>query len=51
MTTTKTLVTKDSIIGTILKEHPKGNEVIQKYFGGGCLTCRESMLSRFHSAP
>jgi len=39
MTTTKTLVTQDSIIGTILKEHPKGNEVIQKYFGGGCLTC------------
>ncbi|MBA4371383.1 MAG: hypothetical protein C0402_00825 [Thermodesulfovibrio sp.] len=39
MTTTKDLVTKDSIIGTILKEHPRGKEVIQKYFGGGCFTC------------
>lgn len=39
MTITKNLVTKDSIIGTILREHPKGKEVIQKYFGGGCFTC------------
>jgi hybrid cluster-associated redox disulfide protein len=39
MTTTKDLVTKDSIIGTILREHPRGKEVIQKYFGGGCFTC------------
>ncbi|MGC2061542.1 MAG: DUF1858 domain-containing protein [Thermodesulfovibrionales bacterium] len=38
MTTTE-LVTKDSIIGTILREHPRGKEVIQKYFGGGCFTC------------
>lgn len=39
MTTTTNPVTKDSIIGTILSEHPKGREVIQKYFGGGCFTC------------
>ncbi len=39
MTATKYPVTKDSIIGTVLKEHPRGNEVIQKYFGGGCFTC------------
>lgn len=39
MTTTAYPVTKDSIIGTILKEHPRGKEVIQKYFGGGCFTC------------
>ena len=38
MTTTK-VVTKDSIIGEVLREHPRGKEVIQKYFGGGCFTC------------
>ena len=39
MATIVKTVTKDSIIGEILGEHPKGKEVIQKYFGGGCFTC------------
>ncbi|TAN42140.1 MAG: DUF1858 domain-containing protein [Nitrospirae bacterium] len=39
MTTTRKLVTKDTIIGEIIREHPKGKDIIQKYFGGGCFTC------------
>lgn len=39
MNATKKLVTKDSIIGDVLKEHPRAREVIQKHFGGGCFTC------------
>lgn len=39
MNTTKMVVTKDSIIGDVLRDHPRGKEVIQKYFGGGCFTC------------
>jgi len=39
MTTDRKIVTKDSLIGEILKEHPKGDAVIRKYFGGGCFTC------------
>ncbi len=39
MNATKKLVTKDSIIGDVIRENPRAKEVIQKYFGGGCLTC------------
>jgi hybrid cluster-associated redox disulfide protein len=36
---TKKLVTKDSVIGDVIKEHPGAEKVIQKYFGNGCFTC------------
>ena len=32
-------ITKDSVIGNIIKEVPGADEVIQKYFGNGCFTC------------
>ena len=39
MNSTKKLVTKDSVIGDVIRENPGAKEVIQKYFGGGCFTC------------
>lgn len=38
MTATKK-VTKDSIIGDVIKDIPGANKVIEKYFGNGCFTC------------
>lgn len=32
-------ITKNSIIGDIIKEVPGANKVIEKYFGNGCFTC------------
>ena len=32
-------VTKDSIIGEVIRDVPGGKEIIQKYFGNGCFTC------------
>ncbi len=32
-------ITKNSIIGEVIKEVPGAEEVIRKYFGGGCFTC------------
>lgn len=32
-------VTKDSIIGEVIKAGPAAKNVIQKYFGNGCFTC------------
>jgi iron-sulfur cluster repair protein YtfE (RIC family) len=32
-------ITKNSIIGEIIKEVPGANKVIEKYFGNGCFTC------------
>lgn len=37
--TTKIEVTKDSIIGDVIKTVPGARDVIEKYFGGGCFTC------------
>jgi hybrid cluster-associated redox disulfide protein len=39
MGTGKKLVTKDSVIGEVIKENPGARDIIQKYFGGGCFTC------------
>ncbi|MBI5196028.1 MAG: DUF1858 domain-containing protein [Nitrospirae bacterium] len=36
---TKTEVTKNSIIGDVIKSVPGAKEVVQKYFGSGCFTC------------
>jgi len=36
---TKTVFTKDSIIGDIMKEKPGATKVIEKHFGNGCFTC------------
>ena len=36
---TKIEVTKNSIIGDLIKSVPGAKEVIQKYFGSGCFTC------------
>jgi len=39
MTNTKKPITKDTVIGDVIRESPKAKEVIKKYFGGGCFTC------------
>ncbi len=36
---TKTEVTKDSIIGDVIRAVPGAEAVIRKYFGTGCFTC------------
>jgi hypothetical protein len=35
----KKRVTKDSIIGDVIKDIPGARAVIEKYFGNGCFTC------------
>jgi len=37
--TTQVEVTKNSIIGDIIKTVPGARGVIEKYFGSGCFTC------------
>lgn len=32
-------VTKDTVIGDVIRDLPGGKDVIQRYFGGGCFTC------------
>jgi len=32
-------ITKDTVIGDVLKTNPAAIKVIQKYFGQGCFTC------------
>lgn len=32
-------ITKNSVIGELIKEVPGADEVIKKYFGNGCFTC------------
>jgi hybrid cluster-associated redox disulfide protein len=38
-TAEKKKITKDSIIGDVLKNNPAATKVIEKYFGNGCFTC------------
>ena len=38
-TSEKRVITKDSLIGDVIRDVPGGKEIIQKYFGGGCFTC------------
>lgn len=37
--TTKIEVTRDSVIGDVIKSVPGAEDVIRKYFGNGCFTC------------
>jgi hybrid cluster-associated redox disulfide protein len=37
--TAKTKITKDSIIGDVIKSSAGAKAVIQKHFGNGCFTC------------
>ncbi|RJQ50151.1 MAG: DUF1858 domain-containing protein [Nitrospiraceae bacterium] len=37
--TTQVEVTKNSIIGDVIKTVPGARQVIEKYFGTGCFTC------------
>jgi hypothetical protein len=39
MITEKKKVTKDTIIGDVIKNVPGGRAIIEKYFGNGCFTC------------
>ena len=39
MATTIKQVTKDSIIGDVIKMSPGARAVIEKHFGNGCFTC------------
>ncbi len=32
-------VTRDSVIGEVIKTVPGAKKVIEKYFGNGCFTC------------
>jgi iron-sulfur cluster repair protein YtfE (RIC family) len=32
-------ITKDAVIGDIIKKVPGADQVIEKYFGNGCFTC------------
>lgn len=32
-------ITKDSVIGDVIKNVPGANKVIEKFFGNGCFTC------------
>lgn len=36
---TKIDITKDSVIGDLIKDVPGAEDVIKKYFGTGCFTC------------
>jgi len=36
---TKIEITKDSIIGEVIRAVPGAEKVIEKYFGNGCFTC------------
>ena len=35
----KKMVTKDTLIGDVIRDVPGAKDIIQKYFGGGCFTC------------
>ena len=37
--TTKSEITRDSVIGEVIKGVPGAEGVIRKYFGSGCFTC------------
>ena len=37
--TAKIEVTKDSVIGEVIKSVPGAEDIIKKYFGTGCFTC------------
>lgn len=39
METTRIDITKNSLIGDVIKGVPGAKDVIQKYFGSGCFTC------------
>ncbi len=39
MATISKQITKDSIIGDVIKMSPGAKEVIEKHFGNGCFTC------------
>jgi hybrid cluster-associated redox disulfide protein len=32
-------ITKDSLIGDVIRDNPGVMKVIEKYFGNGCFTC------------
>ncbi len=36
---TKIEITKDSVIGDVIRTVPGAQKVIEKYFGNGCFTC------------
>jgi hybrid cluster-associated redox disulfide protein len=38
-TSEKKVITKDSLIGDVIRDVPGAKEIIQKYFGNGCFTC------------
>ncbi len=39
MVVEKKKVTKDSVIGDVIRDVPGARAVIEKYFGNGCFTC------------
>lgn len=39
MSPAKKVVTRDSLIGEVIKDNPAATKVIERYFGNGCFTC------------
>jgi hybrid cluster-associated redox disulfide protein len=39
MSSSKKVVTRDSLIGDVIKDNPAATKVIERYFGNGCFTC------------
>ena len=37
--TTQIEITKDSVIGDVIKSVPGAEDIIKKFFGTGCFTC------------
>lgn len=37
--TERKVVTRDTLIGDVIRDVPGAKDIIQKYFGGGCFTC------------
>lgn len=35
----KAKITRDMLIGDIIRDHPDAERIIEKYLQGGCLTC------------
>ena len=39
MTETLAKITKETLIGDVMREHSQCGPIIEKYFGEGCFTC------------
>jgi len=47
----KVKITKDTVIGDVIKINPKAEKVIEKYFGQGCFSCPGMKMESIASGP